>query len=202
MKVMNAYESDKYLAKKGFPMSRSQLVKKFEDISIKAPLVLKIVSPDAIHKTEIGGVKIVYCQSNVKLAFDELIEIVKKKKLRLDGIMVQEYNEGIQLIAGLKNDLTFGTVILFGLGGIYTEVFKDTTIRVCPIDEQEAGKMIQSLKSKEIFNSFRGKRLAVGKLKDILVKLSKLKDIDELDLNPIIINEKEALIVDARIVLS
>ena len=201
--VYTDYDAEKFLSKY-VSISENQLVKSVDEIKIKAPLVLKIISHQALHKTEIGGVKIVKKQEDVHRAFDDLMRISKKHKIKLDGIMAQKFQEGEQLIIGLKKDPVFGHVILFGIGGIFTELFKDTSIRKCPITDKDAQEMMDELRSKELFYGFRGKNLNRKHLKDTLVKISKIplkhKGIQELDINPFILNEKQGHVVDARIV--
>ena len=202
--VLNAYESQKFI-NKSLSVPQSQLVRKSSEISIKAPLVLKIVSEQAIHKTEIGGVKIIMHQSELSPGFDELIEIAKKNKIKTDGILVQEFLDGQQLIMGLKKDETFGHVIVFGVGGVFTELFKDVSIRKCPITKEDAQSMIDGLKSKELFQGFRNIKLNTEILKENLITLSHLpqkhKNIKELDINPYILNSRDGKAVDVRIVL-
>lgn len=200
--VFNGFAAEQFLGQ-FIPVSKSQLVTKYDDIRLRAPLVLKIMSDDALHKTDIGGVKIVLEQDEVRDAFIGLVKVAKKHKLKLDGIMVQEYMEGEQLIIGIKKDAVFGHVILFGMGGIFTEVFEDTSTRKCPITLNDAQEMIDELKAKKIFYGFRGKKLDVALIKQVLVAVSKIptkhKDIEEMDINPFILKAKGGACVDARI---
>jgi len=204
-KVFTSYQAEKFL-EKFVPVSENQIVKNIEQITIKPPLVLKIISPDALHKTDIGGVKIVKSNSDLEKSFSELISLSKGKNLKLEGIMVQKFYEGEQLIIGIKKDPTFNHVILFGLGGIFTEVLEDTSIRKCPISTNDAIEMIEELRASKIFHGFRGKKLNVQALVQILVNMSqipkKFSNIEELDINPLILNEKEGIVVDARIVFN
>ena len=168
------------------------------------PLVLKIISPQAIHKTEVNGIKIVNHKDDIFPAFEDLLAVAKKNKIKIDGILVQEFIEGQQLIIGLKKDSVFGHVIVFGLGGIFTELMNDVAIRKCPITLAESQEMIDELKSSKLFHGFRNIKLNIQVLKDALVAVSKLpqkhKDIKELDINPFILNAKEGKAVDVRIV--
>ncbi len=205
-RVLNAADSENLVSKfVGVP--KSQTVKSFEEIKIKAPLVLKILSPNAVHKTEVNGVKVVMYQDSVKPAFDALMQEVQKHKLQLDGIFVQEFVHGIETIAGLKKDPVFGHMILFGLGGIFTEVIADTSTRKCPISLNDAEEMIMELKSSKIFfDGFRGMKVDLNDLKNSLVRISKIpqshKDIEELDINPFTLTGKGSFAVDVRAVLS
>lgn len=204
-KVLNCYEAQHCLCKQ-IDLPKAQLVNNLQEITIQLPLVLKIISNQLIHKTELKGIRIIHTKEELEKEFNNLLIIAKKKNLELKGILAQEFIEGEQLIIGIKKDPVFNHVILFGLGGIYTELLKDTAIRKCPITEQDALEMINSLKSKELFHGFRNKKLNTKILVNSLVNISKLplknKDIQELDINPFILNEKEGKAVDVRIVLN
>jgi len=201
--IYTDYEAEKFLSKY-VQTAENQLVRKYEEIKLKIPLVLKIISPQALHKTEIDGVRIVKSQEELEPAFHELLDIAKKKRIKLDGIMVQKYVEGTQLIIGINKDPVFGHIILFGVGGIFTELFEDTSIRKCPIDKNDAQEMIDELRAKKLFYGFRGKTLNRELLKKTLIKISEIpgknKKIVEMDINPYILSEKHGFVVDARIV--
>lgn len=202
--VLDAQKSQEIISKYvGVP--NSQVITSLKDLKIKAPLVMKILSSDAIHKTEFGGVSIVHRSEEIESSFNDLILKAKNHKLKLKGILVQQFVDGTQLIIGLKKDPTFGNVILFGLGGIFTELLNDVSIRKCPITKEEAQNMIEELKSKKLFEGFRNIRLNTEKLKEDLISISKIpdkKDIQELDINPYILNSKEGMAVDVRIVIN
>jgi len=193
-KILNSYEAQHFL-EKYIDLPKSQLVNVLSEIKIQPPLVLKIISDQAIHKTEIKGVRIVNSNEQLVKEFNNLQ--ILSKKINIKGILVQEFIEGEQLIIGIKKDPVFNHVILFGLGGIYTELLKDTSIRKCPITEKDALEMINSLKSKELFT-----KLLIKTLVNISKIPSKHKDIQELDINPFILNEKEGKAVDIRIVFN
>ncbi|MFC1800562.1 acetate--CoA ligase family protein [Nanoarchaeota archaeon] len=209
--VMTEHKAEKLISKY-IPVAKHTVVKKFNDVKLFSkkvgfPLVLKIMSPDALHKSDVGGVAIVHSANDLENEFDKLISISKKKKLRLEGIMVQEFVEGKYVIIGIKNDATFGHVIMFGLGGIFVEIMKDVSFRACPINIEDAQQMIDELKGKAILYGARGEKpLNVKLLKDILVKASKIPSkhpkIEELDINPFVINDKIGKVVDARIVMT
>jgi hypothetical protein len=204
IEVLDAHESNKFIDKFA-STPESQLVKRSSDITIKAPLVLKIVSEEVIHKTEIGGVRIVQHNSEITESFNDLITTAKKHKISIKGILAQEFVQGQQIIIGLKKDETFGHIIAVGIGGIFTELFKDVSIRKCPIDVKEAQRMLNDLKAHKIFEGFRNINVNVGILKEALVNISKISqkhhNIKEMDINPFILNEKEGKAVDVRIVL-
>jgi biotin carboxylase len=193
------------------PIAKHFLVKNFEQATIAAkklgfPLVLKIISQDAIHKSEIKGVRIVKNRQDLSKEFEKLVAIAKEKKLKLEGILVQEYVEGEYVIIGLKKDATFGHVIAFGIGGIYTELLKDVSFRVCPINSKDAEEMFDELKLRKLLEGFRNTK-AINKefLKKTLIKVSQIPlkhpEIQEMDINPFVINEKDGKVVDARILV-
>ena len=203
--VLTEFEAEKIL-KSYLPIAKNQLVISQREIKLKKfPLVLKIMSKQLIHKSDIGGVKIVNILDELNKEFQNLINLAKRKKLQLQGILVQEFHEGYQLIVGIKKDPVFGHILLLGIGGIYTEVLRDFSIRACPISLQDAESMIQDLKTKDILYGKRGKKANIELLKKLLVKTSQIplkhKTITELDINPLILNEKDAYVVDARLVL-
>ncbi len=209
-KVLGELEAEDLLKSYGLPIAKSFLTKNLEE-SVKIakrtnfPLVLKIISPKALHKTEIKGVRIITNLEELKSSYKQLIRISKNKKLKLNGILVQEFIEGKQIIIGIKNDPTFKHVIMLGFGGIYTEILRDITFRVCPITEEDASSMIDDLKTKKILLGFRNEKpVNLKLLKNILVKVSKIPQkeigIEELDINPFVINDKIGKIVDARVI--
>ena len=205
MKVFLGKKAEKFLI--DIPIAKSILtkdIKKAEKSIKKYPIVLKIISPKAVHKTDVNAVRIVHKKEDFEREFKDLIIMAKKKRIPLNGILVQEYIKGREVIIGIKNDPSFGHAIMFGLGGTMVEVLKDVTFRICPIEESDAENMIQELKTKQILYGVRGeKAVNINLLKRILVKVSlipkKHKNIEELDINPLIINEKEAKAVDVRV---
>ncbi len=170
-------------------------------------LVLKIISEQALHKSEIDGVRIVKDHTDFITNYNSLLNIAKKRKIKLNGIMVQEYVKGKEVIIGINYDQTFGHVIMFGIGGTLVEILKDVTFRACPIEERDAQSMIDDLKLKKVLYGVRGeKTVNINFLKQCLVKVSKIplsyKNIKELDINPFIINEHYGKVADARIIFT
>ena len=178
----------------------SQAIKLAEEIGY--PVALKISSSKISHKTEVGGVKInMNDDLEVKEYFDEAR---KKLGAMLDGIIIQPMVKGAEIILGVKKDENFGHLIMFGLGGIFTEITKDISFRFAPIDRKEALKMIREIKSFKILDGYRNLPKAnLDSIADALVGLSNLisehKEIKELDINPLIVTEKECFAVDVRI---
>jgi 4-hydroxybutyryl-CoA synthetase (ADP-forming) len=176
------------------------------------PLVMKIVSPDIIHKSDAGGVKVgVKTDDELKSAFRTITENALKYKsdAKIKGVLVQEMVKSAkETILGASQDPTFGPVIMFGLGGIYVEVLKDVVFRVAPIDEQEAINMVEFIKTIKLLKGVRGEKPSDLKaIADSLQRLSQLvvdfQEIKEFDINPLLVLEegKGARVVDARIIL-
>jgi len=202
MKVLTSIEAEKFLSKY-VPIAKSKFITKLEQIPNKFPVVLKIISPKALHKSDKGAVLISQNKEELKRYYNKLTELAKK--LKPAKILAQEYIQGQQIIIGIKKDPTFNHVIMLGIGGTLVELIKDVQFRMCPINENEAQDMIDQLKLNKLLKGYRDyKAININLLKQILVKLSKMpmKNISELDINPLIINNKEAKIVDARIVLN
>ncbi|MCX7966712.1 MAG: acetate--CoA ligase family protein [Syntrophorhabdaceae bacterium] len=166
------------------------------------PVVLKTASAEVLHKTEKGGVILNILNDNeLKNAY---------RKIGIKSVIVQKmYRQGIEVIIGGKHDPNFGPVILLGLGGIFTEIFKTTSIRVAPIDDKTADEMIEEVKGAELLKGFRNQTEADKKaLIDVLVNVSRLitehPEVTTIDINPLIIFEKGkgCIVVDAKAALS
>ncbi len=207
--VYTEFETEKLLSKYVKVAKRSLVKTWFEcekaSRKVGYPLVLKIISKDALHKSDIGGVVIVKNKLELEDSFNSLIKIVKNKKIKLEGIMVQEFVDGNYVLIGLKKDPVFGHAIALGAGGIYTEYLKDVTFRVCPISIKDASEMVNELKLKDLLLGARGKSGNASELKKALVSVSKLPlkypNIKELDINPFVLGPKVGKVVDARMVV-
>ena len=164
------------------------------------PIVLKVISEKALHKSKAGVVKVnLATNAEIKSAYKELE--AKAQKLKPYKILAQQMSKGgIEIILGGRSDPQFGMLVLFGLGGIYVETFRDFALRTCPITKYDAQQMIKQLKSRNIV-TYKGE--ASKMIEDILLKVSKMlsdnPDIKELDLNPAFIREDGYEIVDIRI---
>ncbi len=199
----------------GIPVTKFELAKNKADAvrfaeSIGFPVVLKIVSPEVIHKSDVGGVVIgIKNAKEVTDAYEKIMENVKRNvpKARIEGMLIQEMApSGTEVIVGSVKDLQFGPAIMFGLGGIFVEVLKDVTFRIAPITEDEAMEMIGEVKAYPLLKGYRNTPpVDLEAITKILLDTSKLvmehMEIKELDLNPIIVYEKGAKTVDARIIL-
>lgn len=172
------------------------------------PLVAKIVSPQILHKTDVKGVKVgLQNEAQVKETFSDMHGRLSKQ-YSVKGVLLEKMvPSGAELIVGLQNDPQFGPIIMAGIGGIYTEVFKDVTFRVLPITRQDALDMINDLKGKKILEGFRGAApIDKNMIADALVKISNLGTemstyYESIDFNPVIFYEKDYYVVDAKIIL-
>ena len=199
----------------GIPVTKFQLAKneveavKFAE-EIGYPIVLKIVSPDIIHKSDVGGVVVgLKTAKDVRNAYKQILESIKKHKAdaKIVGVLVQEMApSSTEVIVGAIKDPQFGPALMFGLGGIFVEVLKDVTFRVAPITVDEAREMINEVKAYPLLKGYRNQPPAdIEAIVQILLNTSRLvmehQEIKELDLNPIMVYEKGAKTVDARIIL-
>jgi acyl-CoA synthetase (NDP forming) len=212
--ILPLEESRKILELSGIPLNKSGLAKSEEEAvalakEIGYPLVMKIVSPQIIHKTEVGGVRVnIDSEENVRKTFNEILENVHKLMPDADiyGILLEEMVSGIELIVGTSVDPQFGHMIMFGVGGIFVEVYKDVSFRLIPITKGDAGDMLNEIKGRPLLEGTRGlPRADSGQLVDILMKVSNLvnehPNIREMDINPLVVTNRGAIAVDARIVL-
>ena len=204
-KVYNAAEASE-IVKKFVRVPRQEVVGSLDEIKMEPPLVLKLLSRDALHKTEFNGVQIVKYREAIKPAFDSIMKEAEKRKLEVDGILVQEYIPGVEAIIGIKKDPVFGHMIIFGAGGIFTEIFADTSTRKCPVSLEDAEEMIKALRSGKMFRGARGMNVDIEELKKAIVSVSRLPlknpEIEELDINPFTSNSSGCFAVDVRIITS
>ena len=176
-------------------------------LKLKFPVALKVDSPEAIHKSDMGLVHV-----NIK----DIHELNRKLKtvctvLRMHnitkyGMVVQEMVKGLEIIIGMKRDPTFGSVILFGLGGVFVEVMKDVSMRIAQLTKKDCLEMLDEIKGNKLLQGYRHiKPVNKDKIVDLLLKMSKIsqneKHIQEIDFNPVIVNDRQAIVVDARIII-
>ena len=170
--------------------------------NIGYPVVLKIVSPDVVHKTDSGGVKLnLESDEDVREAYRDILSCFKDKKVF--GVAVQEMAAvGIEAIVGVARDESFGPVLMFGLGGVFAEILKDVTFRVLPITGDSVSEMIEEIKGYSLLKGYRGRSVDVEALKELLLRVSDLAvmhpEIRELDLNPVLLYPAGYLVADAR----
>ena len=208
-------EGQEVLRAYGFPLPKSSLAKTENDAvkiakKIGYPVVMKIASPQIIHKSDAGGVKVnLTNDQDLKSAFKEIVANAKKynKKAVIKGVLIVEMVKGgKEMIIGSKLEPGMGPVIMLGMGGIYVEVLKDVTFKLAPVTDKEADDMISSIKMKKILEGVRGEKPSdKSKLSECIQKLSQLvtdfSEIKELDMNPVLVMEKGkgCKILDVRI---
>ncbi|MFO7967625.1 MAG: acetate--CoA ligase family protein [Archaeoglobaceae archaeon] len=177
--------------------------------SIGYPVVMKVVSPDIIHKSDVGCVKVNIERDGVKKAFFDIIMRAENiGNARIDGVLIQEMvKEGREIIVGIKRDPQFGPLLMFGMGGIYVEIFEDVTFRIAPINQSDAEEMVKGIKAYPVLRGVRGgEHSDIDSLVDVLLKVSRLSvdfpDIMEMDINPIKVFEKGYYAIDFKIIKS
>jgi len=213
--VLTEIESKQVLEEAGVPTATARLAKTAEEAVNAAkkfgyPAVLKVVSPDVTHKSDVGGVRLgLDSPEAVTAAFAEIVEAVKKRQpdARIEGVAVQKMaRPGIEVIVGMSKDPQFGPVLMFGLGGILVEVLKDVAFRIVPLEPRDARQMVREIKGFPVLQGFRGQEPAdLEALEKLLLKVSAFveahPEIEELDLNPVFAYKDGAIAVDARIVV-
>lgn len=198
-------EVKELLRESGIPTTDFQVVRKFEDIDqkkLKFPAVLKVCSPNILHKTDVGGVILDVARDQLEHEFAKM-----REKFPTEQILVESHQDRrVEVIVGLINDPTFGLTVMFGLGGIYTEVYKDVTFRIVPIKREDAEEMLREIKAAPILEGFRKIKVDRDAIINILMKVSALGEkymdkLDQMDLNPVFVKEKGAVVVDAKLIL-
>lgn len=209
--ALSEHESKELLRRYDIPVTREIETADEKEIltavnKIGYPLVMKACAPDLSHKTERGLVRVdIRNEEEALSAFREMMEEVKD-----DGatVLVQEMVKGSrELVVGLTRDSQFGPCVMFGLGGIFTEVLKDVSFRVAPIEKRDALEMMQEIKARKILGAIRGMPAAdLDRLADILIKIGDIgleeESIQEIDINPLILSNSQPIAVDALVVLN
>lgn len=207
MEILNFKESKDILLKYKLPFCQTEI---FDSLSkgliyaeeIGFPVVLKVYGSNLFHRTEKGGVAVnIRTKEDFRREWNNFTETFRE----IEGIIVQEMVKGKELIIGMKRDEQFGPVLIFGMGGIYTELYKDIALRVTPLSRKEIIEMMKETKAYEIVKGFRGEGIDEEKIIDLISKISNLSQkerrIKSIDFNPVIGNKKEVLIVDFKIVV-
>ena len=190
----------------GIPTTKYQVVRKEKDLealSVRFPVALKVCSSKILHKTDVGG---------VRLNIQNLLELKKvfqefRQKFPTEDLLVDQMEEkGVEMIIGLVQDPTFGLSIMCGIGGIFTELYKDVSFRVVEIDRYDAVQMIEELAGKKLLEGFRGMKANKQLVIDLLLHVSKLGEelidhVDQMDLNPMFVYEDRVCVVDAKLIL-
>ena len=208
-------EAKELLREYEIPVPDFKLIKSEDEIigltkEMNFPITMKIVSPEIIHKTDAGGVKVnIKDEKEAKLAYQEIISKAKtyNKEAQIFGVITYSMiPKATEIIIGMMQDPHFGPVIMFGLGGIFVEVLKDISFRILPIEARDAEEMISEIKGYKILKGIRGEAPKdIQAIKDLLLKISQLAlenpEISEIDLNPVFVFEKGLQVIDARMIL-
>ncbi len=213
----NLTEAEAYemLSKYGIPVPKYSVVSSEEEAlqiakKLGFPLVMKIVSPDIMHKTDISVIKMNIINSpQVRESYKNIICNVRKNmpEARIKGMMLyKQAPKGVEVIVGMIRDPQFGPTVMFGLGGIFIEILKDVTFRVCPVERADIEEMLTEIQGIKMLQGYRGQpRCDVNSIIDIILQISILAldypVIKGIDLNPILVYKQCALVVDAKILL-
>jgi len=205
------------LALYGIAVPQSLTVKTTDEVEaaftkLRAPVVVKIMSPDILHKSDAGGVKVgLKSAAEVKDAINAMAASPQIKAARIDGYLIEEMAPaGQEIVIGGLRDPYFGPLVMVGLGGIFVEVLRDVSFRICPITRIDAEEMIDELKGAAVLDGARGRKPASrSAIVDALLKvggdnglmMTHVDDISEADINPMIVSENGAVAVDARFIL-
>jgi acyl-CoA synthetase (NDP forming) len=204
---MTMVDDFKLLEKHGFELLPAELAENKEEASeiakkIRYPVAMKVISSEIEHKTDFGGVRLgIKNKEALERAYDDIMDNAGKKKV--EGILIQKMaRKGVELIIGGRKDAQFGHMVVLGLGGIYVEIFRDISARICPVEESDVEEMINELKSHPLLEGARGKEpINKGVLKELVVRVCrfmKKENISEMDLNPVICDSKGCDLVDVR----
>jgi len=214
--ILTEVEAKKVLEEAGVPVNRTVAARSREEaVSLAGqlgfPVVLKIVSPEVVHKTEAGGVELnLLGPDQVAEAYDRIVGRAREKypRARLEGVSVQKMiGPGTEVIIGLARDPQFGPMLMFGLGGILVEVLKDVSFKIVPLTGIDARDMLGEIKGYPLLKGFRGSApVNQEALVEVLVNLSKFieqhPEIEEMDINPLFASSEGVIAADARMVLN
>ncbi|MEM2214942.1 MAG: acetate--CoA ligase family protein [Candidatus Nezhaarchaeales archaeon] len=209
-------EAKELCSQYGIPVPSSKVVKNVSEavqaaMEIGFPVVVKIVSEDIIHKTDVGCVVTgVNNVEDLKKAYEKVVENALKHNPRatIRGVLIEEMvPKGVEVAVGGLRDPEFGPAVMFGLGGVFIEVMRDVSFRVAPVSEEDAEEMIREIKGFKLLQGYRGMEpVDLKALINIVVNASRLlienEEIHQLDLNPIIASRSGAKAVDARVILT
>ncbi len=216
IRALNEIEAKQLLAQAGVRVVPTELARTPDQAvavceRLGLPAAMKIVSPDVIHKSDVGGVRLDLSSPNeVATAYREMMAQVSHRlpRARIDGVAMQPMAEsgGVEVIVGVSVDPQFGHVVMCGLGGILVEVLHDVSFRLLPVDRREACRMLTELRGAAVLHGIRGKAAVnIEALADLIVAVSNLvfarTEIREIDLNPILAYADGAVAVDARVLL-
>jgi len=208
--ILTEHEAKKLISKYGIAVTKESIAENANEAfaiasQIGTPVAMKISSPDISHKSDVGGVVLNVSADEARSTYDRIIKQIKavSPDARIEGVLVQQMvPPGHEVIIGLKKDDQFGHALMFGLGGIFVEVYKDVSFRVVPIGKREAHEMISEIKGYPVLKGIRGRKPAnIEAIAQVLMSVSDMAEkerIIELDINPLIVNESGAVAADAR----
>jgi len=203
VKIIAEHEAKNLIARYGIEVPRFKVVDREEElynIDLNYPLVLKVSSPHILHKTDVGG--IILNITNKEMLISSFHSM--KERFPEEKFIVEEMERGgVELIAGVIDDRAFGKCIMVGMGGIFTEIYKDVSFRMIPITPKDANEMLEELKAGKIFSGYR-MNLKKDDIINILIRMARMAEemnIKQMDLNPVIVSEKGAKAVDAKIIM-
>lgn len=216
--ALDEFDGKQLLAAYGIAVPRSLLVQDVNEAGeafgkLKPPLVLKVVSPDLLHKSDAGGVRMgLESKAEVEEAIRAMMKLPEIQRARIDGFLLEEMAPaGLEVVIGGLRDPQFGPLVMVGLGGILVEVLADVSFRICPIARIDAEEMLDELKGAALLRGARGRKAASREaIIDALLRiggedgllLRHAQDIAEADINPLIVSDEAAVAVDARFVLT
>jgi len=213
--LLTEIESKELLRQAGISVIDTRLATSREEaISVSRqlgfPVVLKIASPDVVHKSDAGGVKLgLKTSKQVGKAYDDILAAIRQKYsgAKIQGVSVQKMaRPGVEVIIGMSKDAQFGPVLMFGLGGILVEVLKDVSFRIVPLTKRDARAMIREIKGYPLLEGYRGQEAVdVANLEELILKVSSFveqhPEVKELDLNPVFAYSDGVVAVDARVIM-
>jgi succinyl-CoA synthetase beta subunit len=210
------FEAEKLARTFGIPVVKGAVARTESEAiavakKIGLPLVMKIVSPDILHKSDVGGVKTeINSISEARSAFMEIVKNVRKAKkdARIEGIYVQKMEpKSFEFVVGGTRDLQFGPTVMFGMGGIYVELYKDVSFRLAPVSDEQAKSMLKEIRAAPLLSGFRGSHpldeiAVISVVQAVGSMLTSIEEIDSIDINPLLVYEKGCKAVDVRVVLT
>jgi len=209
--ILTVEESKLLLEENGIEVNRSLLARDAGEArrfgkELGFPVVMKIVSPEIVHKTDIGGVRVgIRDADEVEAVFEEMVKSARRgyPKAQIEGVLIEEQVEGTEMIVGCASDPTFGHLLMFGIGGVFVEVFEDVSFRVVPIEMRDALDMIDEIEGKALIDGARGRKATSReKIAGCLLKVSRMieshPEIEEMDINPLMGAGNCVVAVDAR----
>lgn len=214
-RTLTETESKQVLTLAGIRVPREEVVPNAPEAvraaqEIGFPVVLKVVSPDIAHKSDVGGVRLgLNSPEAVRQACEEMFDQIRARspQARVEGVLVGEMLGGLEVILGTATDSTFGLVVMFGLGGVLVECLEDVAFRMIPLDRQDAGEMLAEIKGAPLLNGFRGSPpVNKGSIVEAILNLSEVASrfgnvIQEIDINPLLATPEGAVAVDALVKL-